>query len=297
MASDQGSSAGRIGAALALLPDEQSQARNLVEHLSESEATPEELLVIRDGLQRNRVLEPFIEPLIASLPPPGARLSDAAVRTLGLLAAAEPGWSRWPEFADRIAGKLVQVNPFEIAAWREVFQPVSNVLSPTLRDLFGSLPERAAGPGFRAPARVRLPGGQSRASGALAGLLADADPDQFRAILRRLSSAALRERALAVILPAINVAAQGDLALAQRQARLAPSLLAFSRAELVWPMLIHRDDPSLRTELIHILVDYEVDPTVLFERLKVETNRSVRQALVLALGRFRSGPHPTALAR
>ena len=89
-----------------------------------------------------------------------------------------------------------------------------------------------------------------------------------------------------MILPAINVPAQGDLALAQRQARLAPVLLELSRAELVWPMLIHRDDPSLRTELIHIMADYEVDPKVLFERLKAETDRSVRRALILALGGF-----------
>ena len=91
--------------------------------------------------------------------------------------------------------------------------------------------------------------------------------------------------------------AQGDLALAQRQARLAPALLEFSRAELVWPMLIHRDDPSLRTELIHIMADYEVDPKVLFERLKAETNRSVRRALILALGGFAPERIPTAPAR
>ncbi len=130
---------------------------------------------------------------------------------------------------------------------------------------------------------------------ALAGLLPDADPDQFRSIRRRLSSAADRERALAAILPAINVPAQGDLHLAQRQARLAPDLLEFSRPELVWPMFIHRDDPSLRTELIHIMTDYEVDPKILFERLKVETDRSVRRALIVALGGFAPERIPSAL--
>ena len=61
-------------------------------------------------------------------------------------------------------------------------------------------------------------------------------------------------------------------------------------------MLIHRDDPSLRTELIHIMPDYEVDPKVLFERLKAETNRSVRQALILALGGFAPERIPPPLA-
>jgi len=284
---DRATTVGRIGAAISLLPDDRSQAQSLVDRLTKPEATPEELLVIRDGLLRNKALEPFIEPLIAGLPPARERLSDAAIRALGVLALAQPGWSRWPEFADRVAAKLVQVDPFEIAAWRDVFQPVSTVLNQPLRAIYSDRSQSEP----RALAFSLLLEFVSQEDNlerpeALAGLLPDADPDQFRSILRRLSSPADRERALAVILPAISVPAQGDLALAQRQARLAPDLLEFSRTELVWPMLIHRDDPSLRTELIHIMADYEVDPQVLFERLKAETNRSVRRALILALGGF-----------
>ena len=116
-------------------------------------------------------------------------------------------------------------------------------------------------------------------------MLPDADPDQFRSILDRLSSPADRDRALAVILPAIQ-ARRSATSRWRSQARLAPALLEFARPELVWPMLMHRDDPSLSTELIHILADYEVDPKVLIERLKVETDRSVRRALILVLGGF-----------
>jgi serine/threonine protein kinase len=271
-------SAGRIGAALTLLADDRSQAQSLVGHLTKQESTPEELLVIRDGLLQHKALEPFIEPLIAGFPPAGERLSDAAFRGLGVLALAQPGWSRWPEFADRVATKLVQVNPFEIAAWREVFQPVSSVLDQPLRGIYSdrsrSEPRALA---FSLLFEFLSQEDNPERPRALTGLLRDADPDQFRAILRRLSSPADHERALAVILPAISVPAQGDLA---------PALLEFSRAELLWPMLIHRDDPSLRTELIHIMADYEVDPKVFFERLKTETDRGVRRALILALGGF-----------
>jgi serine/threonine protein kinase/formylglycine-generating enzyme required for sulfatase activity len=287
LAKDRAPSVGRIGAALALLPDDRSQASSLVSHMTKPEATPEELLVIRDGLLRNKSLEPFVEPLVAGLPPASSGLGDAAIRALGVLALAQPRWSRWPEFADRLATKLVQVNPYEIAAWRQVFQPVSSVLDHPLRRIYSDRSQSES----RALAFSLLLEFASQAENverpeALAGLLPDADPDQFRSILRRLSSPDDRERALAVILPVINVPAQGDVALAQRQARLAPDLLEFSRAELVWPMLVHRDDPSLRTELIRITADYEVDPKVLFERLKVETNRSARRALILALGGF-----------
>ena len=86
---DRATSAGRIGAALALLPDDRSQAQSLVDHLAKPEATPEELLVIRDGLRRNNALEPFVEPLIAGLPPASERLGDAAIRRSAC-------W-RWPD--------------------------------------------------------------------------------------------------------------------------------------------------------------------------------------------------------
>ena len=245
---------------------------------------------------RNRALEAFIGPFMASLPAPSEPLSNTAIRALGVLALAQPQWSRWPEFADRLATKLVQVNPFEIAAWREVFQPVSHVLNPPLRRIYSDLSQREP----RALAFSLLlefgsqPDDLERPE-ALADLLPDADPDQFRSILGRLASPADRDQALAVILPTIQAPAQRDLVLAERQARLAPALIEFSRAELVWPLLFHRDDPSLSTELIHILADYDVDPKILIERLKLETDRSVRRALILALGGFASDRIPQTL--
>jgi formylglycine-generating enzyme required for sulfatase activity len=204
-----------------------------------------------------------------------------------VLALAQPDWNRWPGFADRLATKLVQVNPFEIAAWREVFQPVSLLLNPPLRRTYAdrSQSERR-NLAFSLLLEFVSQPDHLRRPEALAGLFPDAYPDQFRSILRRLSSPADRDRALAVILPTVQVPAQRDLALAERQARLAPALLEFARPELVWPMLIHRDDPTLSTELIHILADYEVDPKTLIERLRLETDRSVRRALILALGGF-----------
>jgi serine/threonine protein kinase/formylglycine-generating enzyme required for sulfatase activity len=290
------SSAGRIGAALALLLDDQSQASQLVDDATKPEATPEELLVIRDGLVRNQALDAFLDPLIARLPQAHEPLGDAAIRALGLLAAARPDWTRWPEFADRLAARLVQVNPFEIAPWREVFQPVSALLTQPLRGIYSDRSQhQPRALAFSLLLEFASQDDNGQRPEALAALLPDADPDQLRALLRRLSSSDDRQRALAAILPSISVPAQGDLARAERQARLAPDLCEFSRPELVWPMLIHRDDPSLRTELVHIMADYNVDPNLLCERLKVESNRGVRRSLILALGGF--APERIAPAR
>ena len=87
----RGTAGGRIGAALALLPDEPSQAQFLFDRLVMPEATPDEVLVIREGLLRNGALEPFIEPTIAGLRPPSEPLDDAAMRTAG---PAGPGTAR-----------------------------------------------------------------------------------------------------------------------------------------------------------------------------------------------------------
>jgi serine/threonine protein kinase/formylglycine-generating enzyme required for sulfatase activity len=294
--SDRAGPAGRIGAALTLLPDDPSQAQFLINQLMKPDATPDELLVIRNGLKRNNVLERFVEPLVTSLPSASEPLTSAAIRALGVLAMAQPDWSRWPEFADRLARKLVQVNPFEIAAWREVFQPVGHVLTPPLRRIYS---DRSQGEARALAFSLLLElGSQPDQDGrpeALAELLPDADPDQFRSILGRVSSPGDRDRILSVVLPLVQAPAQRGLALAERQARLVPALLEFSRADRVWPVLIHRDDPSLSTELIHILADYDVDPKALIERLGRESNPSVRRTLILALGGFAPDRMPSAL--
>src|SRR5262249_40445709 len=199
-------------------------------------------------------------PISGALPPPSKPLDDAALRRLAALALAQPRWNRWEEFADRIATKLVHVNPFEIAAWRELFQPVSEALVQPLRRIYSdhtSGEPRALA--FSLLLEFDSQPGQVERPEALAGLLADADPEQFSQILRRLSSQDDHARALAAILPLINAPAQGNLALAERQARLVVALFELSRPELVWPMLIHHDEPSLRTELIHLLADYGID--------------------------------------
>jgi serine/threonine protein kinase/formylglycine-generating enzyme required for sulfatase activity len=278
---------GRIGAALALLPDDPSQAESLFERLVTPEATPEEVLVIREGLLRHHALEPFVEPAIAGLRPPSEPLDDAALRRLGLLARARPAWGRWPEYAGPIARRLVRVNPAEIAAWRRVFQPIGAALDGPLRSIYADRSEHEP----RALAFSLLlefasqPDHPDRAE-ALAGLLADADPGQFHEVFRRLASREDRDRAFAAIRPSIDPPAQRDIKRAEHQARLAPALLALAHPELVWPMFVRRDDPSLRTEVVRLLPEYDIDPAPLIDRLRAERDPYTRRALILSLGRF-----------
>ena len=60
-------------------------------------------------------------------------------------------------------------------------------------------------------------------------------------------------------------------------------------------MLVHRDDPSLRTEVIHILPRYGIDPAPLIERLRSERDTGVRRALIVCLGGYAPGAIPAPL--
>ncbi len=74
--------------------------------------------------------------------------------------------------------------------------------------------------------------------------------------------------------------------LAKRQANAAVALLRLNRSRRVWPLLVHRPDPRVRSYLIHRLSLLDADPDRLLGRLGLETEVSIRRALILALGEF-----------
>lgn len=83
-------------------------------------------------------------------------------------------------------------------------------------------------------------------------------------------------------------------ALAKRQAAAAIALLRAGQAEEVWVLLQHSSDPSLRSYLVRDMGRSGVRPEVLVSRLEVETDVSVRRALILSLGAFAEDALPPA---
>lgn len=81
-------------------------------------------------------------------------------------------------------------------------------------------------------------------------------------------------------------------ALAKRQAEAATALLRSGQLELVWPLLRHSTDPSLRSYLIHDLGRSGISPDAIAQRLGVEPDVSARRALILSLGGFSSEQLP-----
>jgi formylglycine-generating enzyme required for sulfatase activity/tRNA A-37 threonylcarbamoyl transferase component Bud32 len=83
--------------------------------------------------------------------------------------------------------------------------------------------------------------------------------------------------------------------LARRQSGAGLALLRLGQAEPVWPLLKHHAYPEARTRLLHRLGPEGVPADLLAERLEVETDVSVRRALILALGEYRSEQVPAEL--
>lgn len=73
---------------------------------------------------------------------------------------------------------------------------------------------------------------------------------------------------------------------AKRQAEAGIALLRLGRADLVWSLLRRSPDSSVRSYLIRDLGQSGVSPDVIIKRLEVESDASVRQALILSLGGF-----------
>ncbi len=84
-------------------------------------------------------------------------------------------------------------------------------------------------------------------------------------------------------------------ALAKRQANAAVTLLHLGRPGPVWPLLRHRDDPRLRSHLVHRLRALGAGPGPLAERLLQEPRASARRALALSLGEYPADALPAPL--
>ena len=65
-------------------------------------------------------------------------------------------------------------------------------------------------------------------------------------------------------------------------------LVELGEGTQVWPLLASQADPSLRTRLIHQFGPSQVNPLILIHELTIAEDDSIRQALILALGEYKT---------
>jgi serine/threonine protein kinase/formylglycine-generating enzyme required for sulfatase activity len=277
----------RVAAALALLPEDLSYAEFLIDRALRPEASPDEVLVIREELAARGRGKVSIDRFREALGKEGAVLTDKDLRAAGMLALLAPDDAIWKAAAPKVAAKIVQENPVWLGPWRAVFEPVAGHLLDPLRRIFGEETQ----PDWRDRAFTLLlefanrPGDHSRAV-ELAELLIDADPERARQVLALLGTSSDRARAVRYLVPKLSPIAEGNEREAVRQGRIAVAVIQLGETDPVWPLFRQRDDSSVRTEVTHELPRSGIDAALVVERLHGETNISAKRSLILCLGEF-----------
>jgi serine/threonine protein kinase len=251
----------QLHASLALLAWDSGQAPYLYERMLTSD--PQELGVIRNALEPYK--SQFIQPLWSELEDgtnPARRIRAACA-----LASYDPSDPQWAQHGTFLVQTLVSENALLLNSWKELLEPVRDLM---LRSLADAVTDNRWGDAQRRTITDLYQGfgtGQAEAFAPLEEKLAAGnqpiDPGRDR------------------------------VAEAKRQANVAASLVALGRPEKVWPLLVHSEDPTLRSYLIERLGTSGVDAHTLKQRLDQEKDTSARRALLLALGSLDPQPIPT----
>ncbi len=296
-----------LHASLALLPDDPSQVDYLCGRLLS--ASSAELPVLRAALlpYQSRVA-PKIWPVLSSAKPGDNALLPAA----GALALYAPADPRLAQHQERIAQALVGTNPLYLGLWTESLRPVRSLLTGPLAAIFRDARRSESERTLAANVLADYSGDDP---GLVADLVMDADSRAFSTLL------AVAERQAATTVP-VFLAAVAEAALpsgseggseddrdrrAARGARAAAALVCMDRSEHALPLLRHRADPRLRSNLINWLHPLGADPRRLaaelarlaavtrpapaagrrpMDAILFDPETSMQRGLILALGNY-----------
>ncbi len=274
----------RLRASLALLPVDEGQETYLLQRLPHAE--PEELVVLCRQLAPHSaaLMGRLWEQLHAADLGPAEKLRVAAA-----LAAFDADGAGWRTAAAPVARQLVKENLLHLPLWVGALRPARAHLLGPLQAIFATPGHDAA---ERAVATSILADYAGDRPAVLAELLQDADPRQYLQLYGGLG-AARTEVVTALRSALVEAPAAGDRA-ARRQANAAVTLYRAGEYAPVWPLLRHRPDPRLRTELISRLSPLGADPQPLVRHWDEEPDVSARRAVLLALGEFSEDRLPAA---
>jgi formylglycine-generating enzyme required for sulfatase activity len=284
---------------LALSHFDDSQFDPLYERLFGAE--PEELGVIRDELKKRRpgiLAEKLRQVLESDKAKPDARLwaacALAGCDTLGGDGQASCWLATAPFLVNQLLTAL-QKNPSHYRPLVELLRPVSTELVKSVAAVYGAKERPDAD---RALAASLLTEYAPDRPEMLANLLLDGSAAQFGIVFDKLNneSGTVRNIWIAELARPAAASASADVrdALGQRQANAAVALLRTGHGELVWPLLKHRPDPTVRSYLTNRLAPMGADPGDLIKQLSVEPDVTVRRALLLSLGEYRLDALPAA---
>ncbi|MGE3807989.1 MAG: serine/threonine-protein kinase, partial [Gemmataceae bacterium] len=271
----------RLHARLVLLGFDDEQVMPLTEYLLR--ADPDAVLEIRSALEPYRAR---VVPQLWRWADDTQRTPAERVRAACALAGLDSENPRWQRTAFHVVKDLFAENAFVIGEWLDALLPVRNALVPPFLARFhdeGHMAQQIV----TCDALIAYAG---QRPGFLEYLLLESNDLQ----LRRLWPAVEQhgEAASAFFEKVLNDSSRdgrpGEPAefrqRARRQARAALALFLLQRPDSFWTLLRQREDPTLRTYLVHSVAG--LPPESFLSRWPIETDPTARRALLFCLGSF-----------
>jgi hypothetical protein len=272
----------RAHLALALSPEDDRGVRYLRDHLLR--ATPKQFPVVQQALQphRNQILEFLWQHALNERHDAGERFRAAVA--LAEFASAD---ERWHELAPFVAEHLTNASVYKfLGQWLQQLQPARRHLTQTLASI---LTERGRSERQREVAAVALADYWHDDPKQLANIILVADEaTEFGPLIVALQShgPAVEQqltKEMHLVMPDQASRPQRE-AHWKRQSLAAVTLVQLGYGARVWPLLRLTPDPSLRSFIIDNLAKLQTDHNTLAARLAVESDVSVRRALIQSLG-------------
>jgi formylglycine-generating enzyme required for sulfatase activity len=277
----------RMRLALALLSVEPDTVRDELAAWMLETPEPAEMLLVRDQLV------PHAAALTNGLwqqakdheAPQGKRF-----RALAALAGFDRNDAGWKTVAGDVVEEMLGANPLHLGIWIYAFRPVRLALLPALGEVYRSkrLPE------YKHTAATVLADYAANRPAELAELVLDGDGKQWGSVFPvaerdapALKSACVEELKKEHLPPLLE-----KDTLSSRQANAAIALLRLGQPESAWKLLKHSADPTVASWLIDRFASHGVPANVLFDRLRVEADISIRWALILCLGEYPDSAWP-----
>ena len=218
--------------------------------------------------------------------------SDERLRAAAVLAEYDAKRGDWEKVSPDVAAALVSVPAIEAKQWIAMLRQFGTQLSTPLEARYRD--HAASREGERSVAAAALADYRQDDSKKLTDFMLVADTDsEFQplalAIRSHRGSVSTDLRELLRQSSSADAAPEARDALWKRQANAAVCLLGLDEQDAVWPLLKQSDNPSLRGFIIERLARLGADFHLLVEHLSRETDPSIQQAVILALGDFDTG--------
>lgn len=272
----------RLHASLALVTNDPSQVSYLSEQLLSAEVAVFPVLLRKLTPSRQQ-----IQPRLWELVKSGS--AGQRIRAASALATFDPDNSAWQPFQAEVAKALVSVAPVEAKPWTDRLRPVGKTMVGPLEARYRD--RKTGREAERAIAAVALADYLRASPSKLVDLILLADnASEFHPLLESLhpqrpaASAELKKRLIQPI-PGNTDPLFRD-AIWKQQANAAICLLQLGESEAFWPHLKLTENPSVRSFIIDRLAKLDADQSMLLRHVADEPDESIRQAVILGLGKF-----------